>query len=145
MYYIGIDLGGMSVKAGLVDEEGRIVRKATCPTLVERGARPIVDDMARLCLDLIRDEGITEDEVKAIGVGLPGIEDPVTGHVPFCTNLYWHEVPVREWPIPHFVLRTQVTLHVVWSTSARMLSFVNATAERMRVSGHQSSMKRASS
>jgi glucokinase len=97
MYYIGIDLGGMSVKAGLVDEEGRIVRKATCPTLVERGARPIVDDMARLCVDLIRDEGISEDEVKAIGVGLPGIEDPVTGHVPFCTNLYWHEVPVREW------------------------------------------------
>ena len=75
MYYIGIDLGGMSVKAGLVDEEGRIVRKATCPTLVERGARPIVDDMARLCLDLIRDEGTSEDDVKAIGVGLPGIDE----------------------------------------------------------------------
>ena len=39
MVYVGIDLGGTSIKAGLVDEQGKILCKATCPTLVERGAR----------------------------------------------------------------------------------------------------------
>ena len=43
MVYVGIDLGGTSIKAGLVDEQGKILCKATCPTLVERGARPVVD------------------------------------------------------------------------------------------------------
>ena len=97
MYYIGIDLGGTSIKAGLVDEKGKILVKSTCPTLVERGAKPVVDDMAKLCLDVIAKGGVTLDEVKCIGIGLPGIQDPRTGHVPFCTNLYWHEVPVIEW------------------------------------------------
>lgn len=97
MVYVGIDLGGTSIKAGLVDEQGKILCKATCPTLVERGARPVVDDMAKLSLEVIEKGGYTLDDVKAIGVGLPGIQDPRTGVVPFCTNLYWHEVPVIEW------------------------------------------------
>lgn len=97
MVYVGIDLGGTSIKAGLVDEQGKILCKATCPTLVERGARPVVDDMAKLSLEVIEKGGYTLQDVKAIGVGLPGIQDPRTGVVPFCTNLYWHEVPVIEW------------------------------------------------
>ena len=97
MYFVGIDLGGTSIKAGLVDENGKIIRKATCPTLVERGARPVVDDMAKLVLEVCAQAGVSLDDVKAVGIGLPGIQDPRTGHVPFCTNLYWHEVPVIEW------------------------------------------------
>ncbi len=97
MVYVGIDLGGTNIKAGLVDEQGKILCKATCPTLVERGARPVVDDMAKLSLEVIEKGGYTLDDVKAIGIGLPGIQDPRTGIVPFCTNLYWHEVPVIEW------------------------------------------------
>ena len=96
MLFVGIDLGGTSIKAGLVDENGKILAKATCPTLVERGAEPVVNDMAKLSLEVIEKGGYTVDDVKAIGIGLPGIQDPRTGIVPFCTNLYWHEVPVIE-------------------------------------------------
>ena len=28
-FYIGIDIGGMSIKAGIVNEEGRILKKST--------------------------------------------------------------------------------------------------------------------
>ena len=97
MYYVGIDLGGTSIKTGLVDENGQILQKVTRPTRIERGARPVVDDMADMSLEVIRLGGLTPDDVKAIGIGLPGILDPRTGHVPFCTNLGWHDVPVIEW------------------------------------------------
>ena len=97
MYFVGIDLGGTSIKAGLVSEEGKILCKSTCPTLVERGARPVVDDMAKLVLDVVEKGGITMDDVKAVGIGLPGVQDPRTGRIPFCTNLGWHDVPVIEW------------------------------------------------
>jgi glucokinase len=32
-----------------------------------------------------------------VGIGIPGIQDPRTERVPFCTNLGWHDVPLVEW------------------------------------------------
>ena len=96
MLYVGLDVGGTSLKAGLVDETGRILAKRTAPTGVERGAEAVVNDMAQLAIDVMADGGASLDEVASIGIGLPGILDPKTGRVPFCTNLYWHDVPVVE-------------------------------------------------
>ena len=97
MVYVGIDVGGTGLKAGVVDENGKIISKVSCPTLVERGAEPVVNDMAQLALKAIEESPYTLDDVKAIGIGIPGILDPRTGHVPFCTNLHWHDVPLIEW------------------------------------------------
>ncbi len=97
MVYVGIDVGGTGLKAGVVDESGKILSKVSCPTLVERGAEPVVNDMAHLALKAVEAANLTVDDVKAVGVGIPGIEDPRTGRVPFCTNLYWHDVPLVEW------------------------------------------------
>jgi hypothetical protein len=48
MFYIGVDLGGTGIKAGVVNEQGAIVAKASCPTGVERGYGPVIEDMAKL-------------------------------------------------------------------------------------------------
>ena len=96
MLYIGVDLGGTGIKAGLVDEQGKILSKVSCPTGVERGYEAVIRDMAALCVKAVEESGRSMDEVKAIGIGLPGIADPATKRVPFCTNLGWHDVPVEE-------------------------------------------------
>ena len=96
MYYVGIDLGGTNIKAGLVDEQGQIIEKASVPTLVERGHEAVIEDMAKLSLQVIEKAGKTLDDVGGVGIGLPGVLDPRTGRVPFCTNLGWHDVPVIE-------------------------------------------------
>ena len=96
MIYIGIDVGGMSIKAGAVDEEGNILFKHTCPTGVERGYGAVIRDMAELGLATVEASGHTMGEVRAIGIGIPGIMDQRTGIVPLCTNLNWHEVPILE-------------------------------------------------
>ncbi len=97
MYYVGIDVGGTGLKAGVVDEAGKIMAKVSCPTLVERGAEPVVNDMAHLALKAVEEAGLMLNDIKAIGIGIPGILDPRTGRVPFCTNLHWHDVPLIEW------------------------------------------------
>lgn len=96
MVYVGIDLGGTNIAVGLVDEAGKILHKDSVPTLLERGYEPIAKDMANLSLKVIKDAGYSVDDVKAIGVGVPGITDPKTGVVVFCTNLRWHNVPLRD-------------------------------------------------
>ena len=96
MYYIGIDVGGMSIKAGIVDESGSILYKQSCPTGVERGYVAMIRDMANLAFQVTEKSGHTLQEVKSIGVGIPGIMDQRTGMVPFCTNLAWHDVPILQ-------------------------------------------------
>ena len=96
MYYIGIDLGGTGIKAGVVDENGNIILKDSCPTGAERGYGAVIQDMAMLAIDVTKRSGHRMDEIKAIGIGLPGVMDPRTGRVPFCTNLAWHDVPIIE-------------------------------------------------
>ena len=96
MLYIGIDLGGTGIKAGVVDDNGMILCKDSCPTGVERGHEAVIKDMAALALRVVEKSGHTVGDMKAIGIGLPGVLDPRTGHVPFCTNLGWHDVPIVE-------------------------------------------------
>ena len=96
MLNIGIDLGGTGIKAGLVDEKGNILYKLSCPTLVERGHEAVIHDMARLSLQVLAESGHALEEIHSVGVGIPGMQDPRTGRIPFCTNLGWHDVPLVE-------------------------------------------------
>ncbi len=96
MIYIGVDLGGTNIAVGLVDENGKILLKGSTPTLVERGPEPIIRDMGKLSLELLEKGGYSVDDVAAIGVGVPGVTNPETGIISFCTNLGWHNVPLVE-------------------------------------------------
>lgn len=96
MLYIGIDVGGTTIKAGIVDEKGTILHKNSCPTGVERGHEAVIRDMAQLALRVLGESGHTLEEIHSVGVGIPGMQDPRTGRVPFCTNLRWHDVPLVE-------------------------------------------------
>ena len=93
MYYIGLDVGGTTFKAGVVTEDGRIVHKDAMPTGIERPYQEIIADMAALCKTVAADAGIEMSEIKSIGVGVPGLFDNKTGMIPFCTNLGWHDIP----------------------------------------------------
>ena len=96
MIYIGIDVGGTTIKAGAVDENGTILCKDSRPTGVERGYEAMIKDMAMLGTWVVEQSGHSMADVKAVGIGIPGIMDPKTGRVPFCTNLHWHDVPILD-------------------------------------------------
>mgnify|MGYP004668170019 FL=1 len=94
MLYIGIDVGGTTIKAGVVDESGHILHKDHCVSHLGCGAEAMVDDMAALALRVLAESGHTLNEIASVGLGIPGMLDPRTGRVPFCTNLKWHDVPL---------------------------------------------------
>ncbi len=93
MVYLGVDLGGTGIKVGLVTEKGEILAKGSTPTKRERPYQEIIEDIANLCKRVVKDAKADMADVGSIGVGVPGICDPKTGVIPFCTNLGWHEVP----------------------------------------------------
>lgn len=93
--YIGIDLGGTNIAAGLVNDEGKIICSASSPTLAPRPYEEIVKDMVTLSETLTSEAGITMNDIKAIGIGSPGSVDYATGTVVYANNLAFNNAPIR--------------------------------------------------
>jgi glucokinase len=93
--YIGIDLGGTNIAAGIVDDKGNIKHEKSCPTKVERKSQEIIDDMIDLVYNILEEYHMDLKEIESIGIGIPGLADN-NGNVIFCVNLGWKNVPLRE-------------------------------------------------
>ena len=68
MIYAGIDLGGTTIKAALVTENGEILCKKSIPTGAERNNRAIIEDMAALVKELGEEQEFTFDHVHSVGI-----------------------------------------------------------------------------
>ena len=96
MYYVGIDLGGTNIAAGLVDEDNNIVKKMSVPTLPERGNDAVTADIAKLISDLASSYGISLDEVAYAGLATPGAIDCDTGKIDRACNLLMEDYPIVD-------------------------------------------------
>lgn len=80
-YYIGVELGVRNIVAGLLDKNGKLIRRDIVPTNKDRAFEEIIKDMCSLITKIIKDEDIELKNVKYIGVGCPGIIDNLNGVV----------------------------------------------------------------
>ena len=88
MYDIGIDVGGTNLKAGLVDEDGRILNTCRCPlhfTTPEDLAR----DLAGLARQVMG--SLPEDQIRSVGIGIPGAVEG--DQILFTANIPMRDVP----------------------------------------------------
>ena len=93
-YYIGIDLGGTNIKAGVVSEEFEIVAKTSCKTNLPRPAEAICADMAKVALEAVDLAGLTLDDIETVGIGTPGTANSDTGVIEYSNNLGFLNFPV---------------------------------------------------
>lgn len=93
MYYLGVDIGGMSIKCGLVGEDGQIVFSKSVVTPLT-GARDIAKATALLVQDVLSENNLKKTDVPGIGVGVPGIVDLSTQEVKYSCNLFKENAPL---------------------------------------------------
>ena len=91
-YTIGIDLGGTTVTAGLVDENYNIIEKITWATALPRPAEDLEAHMAKLCRTVAEKAGVDFAQVESIGIGTPGSVNSAEGSVGFNANFNY-----RNW------------------------------------------------
>ena len=91
MYYIGIDLGGTNVAAGLTDEKGTLLAQGSVPC--PRGAEEIANAVEEVSRLVARNAGVALSNVASMGLAVPGTFDPDTGMVYRCVNLGMENVP----------------------------------------------------
>lgn len=94
--YIGIDLGGTNIAAGVVDKNGKILAKGSCATMRERKWQEIVKDMAILAEKVTGTAGCSLSDIEAVGIGSPGTIDSENGVVVYANNLKMENSPVAD-------------------------------------------------
>ena len=90
-YTIGIDLGGTTMTAGIVNENYEIVGKLTWATRLPRPAEDLEKALADLCRTVARDNKVDFADIKYVGIGTPGSVNFTTGFVGFNTNFGYYD------------------------------------------------------
>lgn len=96
-YTIGVDLGGTTISAGLVNEDYKIVHKVGCDTNLPRPAYEVEKSIAQLCFQLCKDNNLDiKKDILWVGIGAPGSVNQKTGVVEFNANFGY-----KDWTLQY--------------------------------------------
>ncbi|MDD4850568.1 MAG: ROK family protein [Gemmiger sp.] len=90
-YTIGIDLGGTTMTAGLVNDQYEIVGKITWATRLPRPAEDLEKALAELCRAVARENNVAFEDIHYVGIGTPGTVNFTTGMVGYNTNFNYYD------------------------------------------------------
>lgn len=94
--YIGLDLGGTTISAGLVTANGKVLASSACQ-LSGLTQTIVVENLAQQARAVCAKAKISLTEVIAVGIGSPGILDENRGIVLNAANFpNWNDVPLAE-------------------------------------------------
>ena len=92
---MGVDVGGTTVKAALLDSDGREYGRCEQPTPRHVGPEAIVATIIDTVVELQRhvpDAG----RLRAVGLVVPGVVDAQHGIAVYATNIGWRDLPIRQ-------------------------------------------------
>lgn len=92
---IGVDVGGMSVKVGIVNEQGEITSKKVIKTEIG-DQNSFVQKVGDLVNEILTENNISKSQIKGIGVGCPGSVSTLDGVVKYSENIKWVDCQVKK-------------------------------------------------
>lgn len=107
-YYVGVDVGGTSIKLAIIDRTGEIVKKWEIPTNTKYSGVLIPEDIFLSVSKELQKDHLTLDDLIGIGIGAPGTVDIKTGLVAEAFNIGWEKFDLsgklnRKTNLPVFV------------------------------------------
>lgn len=87
MIYVGVDVGGMSIKVGLVTADGVILRSEAFATEQEKGFKSMFARTADVINKLLADCEFSPLDLGGIGIGIPGTVDSKKGYIVSAVNI----------------------------------------------------------
>ena len=91
--FIGIDIGGTTIKGGLIDNKGSIIHKKTLPTLQWRVPMEIIKDVAKI-INYLSDKA--DENIQVVGVGVPGVISQTNDFIEKCANINLEKIPLKD-------------------------------------------------
>jgi glucokinase len=95
--FVGVDVGGTTIKGGIVDDSGQVLSSVSLPTEAPKGQEHGLNQICETIRQAVAAAGLRMDQVAAIGVATPGTMDIPGGVILDPPNLKpWKNVPVRD-------------------------------------------------
>jgi glucokinase len=96
--YIGVDLGGTSMRAGVLDGKGNLLSVEKRKTHPELGAAGVLDRLVKTVSNAAKAAGVKMKDIAGIGIGVPGPIDSTKGVVRVAVNLGkdWTNYPLAK-------------------------------------------------
>lgn len=91
---LGVDIGGTTVKIGIIQEAGDIFEKWEIPTKINELADQIPTDIWESIENKLTEHQIKLEQLIGMGVGAPGFIISETGTVAEAVNLGWIDFPL---------------------------------------------------
>jgi len=96
MKYVGIDIGGTNLKAGLVDENGVLLASKKVKIAQISDQESLTWALVSLTQELAESTGLPLNEIASVGVGVPGTVEIRSGSLLYTCNLPLRNVPLRR-------------------------------------------------
>ena len=94
--YVGLDVGGSAMKAGVVDDMGQPLASVSLPSEAFRGQEFGLERMCESIRQAVAAANLKMNQIAAIGVATPGTMDIPAGLILDPPNLKpWRNVPVK--------------------------------------------------
>lgn len=113
--YLGIDWGGTYIKAGLVNNRGKIVKKRVYVSADFKKKQVFIDKIKWLA------ESFSKFKIKGIGIGAPGIINIKKGFIYYLPNIPgWKNYPLQS------ILRERLKLPVFINNDANLFALAES-------------------
>jgi len=96
MFYLGVDIGGTSIKGGMVTKDGKLFDTFKMPVIKNEEPEKNIKKLVTLIEKFIKDYNYKKEEIVGVGVGVPGIIDSTHGIVTYSGNLKWFDLPLKK-------------------------------------------------
>lgn len=114
--YVGVDVGGTSVKCALAGADGTILEEGSIPTHSHEGPHDVLRRIGNYVVTLTSGRNLRP---KALGMGLPGLVDTRKGVTQYLPNLttHWKNIPAAD------ILRQQLGYDVLLLNDVRTATY----------------------
>ena len=96
---VGVDVGGTSLFAVVTNSKGKILGERRRKTQAEAGAGAVLERIIGTIEKAMAEAGVKSKDLRAVGIGMPGPLNPITGVVYHAPNLgpTWNNTPVAAY------------------------------------------------
>ncbi|AQT69225.1 Glucokinase [Anaerohalosphaera lusitana] len=95
-FFIGVDFGGTNLKLGCFDGELNLVTKTSVPSGEDLSPQAVIANISSTIHSVLSQHEIAYDQVKAVGLGIPGQMNLTDGIILSAPNLPFENVPMKR-------------------------------------------------
>src|SRR5262245_66553085 len=95
-HWIGVDLGGTKLLAGIFDDQFRLLARSKQNVEVKEGPEGVFRQIEASIDDLFKQTGVDRGTVRGLGMGIRGQVDQRVGQVRYAPDMEWRAVDIAR-------------------------------------------------